>query len=786
MPNCRSLRRAISHALNNQFETLDRRMLLCADPHNLANLPDEVAGMFEGGHITAQQYASLAPEIQAQIDPHQISDSFDQPPIDYDAVLGIPLHPDGPPAGEGGEADNLPDFFPGLTGSVSVDQTSQSGRTLLRFGTRVHNQGTGPASLISGRPGIDSIPTGAPITSWVNPDGSQNVLQGVYSWNGSSFVLSYSRAAGRFTYHSGHGHFHFDGYAYYRLRARNGDGTPGAYVTRGDGTEVVGTKTGFCLINTTSSFTMENGQSSTTLPGYSNSSPYNNQPSMSCGLMQGVRVGMADDYSSGLEGQWIDVTGVPNGQYFIEISLDGENAVLESNESNNAKSFAYTLNVNNPGGGVPADQFDTGGNNNALAAATDMGVLGTLTQTGLSIHYGQDFDWFKFEASSTGTYTISTIGTSGNLDLYLYDAAGQQLRASTGTASNESVSYPFEMGQTYYVKTEGYNSTQVSNYQIAWALKPTVTNSVDVVDGSEVGPAPASVVIARNGPTTSPLTITFSVGGTAQRDVDYTIEADGLISPNTISIGDLQSTVTVWIRPIADNVAEPTENVIITVNNSSVYVIGGSASAQVNIADAPPTVTGSAFAFDVLPHRVILDFSTNVGASLDLTDLLVTNLDTQQTVPADSVTYGENRNRGTFSFAGALPDGNYRAVLSAAGVTHAFGLPLTGDATLDFFVFAGDANRDRSINIADFAILAGNFNTPASFVGGDFDYDGSVGIGDFSILASKFNTTLPQPPPARSALQPVNLPAVPGVPFSARAIGSVAGATGLLDDAKVI
>jgi hypothetical protein len=59
---------------------------------------------------------------------------------------------------------------------------------------------------------------------------------------------------------------------------------------------------------------------------------------------------------------------------------------------------------------------------------------------------------------------------------------------------------------------------------------------------------------------------------------------------------------------------------------------------------------------------------------------------------------------------GLLPDGNYRATLSASGVTDRAGNALAGgNAVLDFFVLSGDINRDRSVNGSDFAILAGNF-----------------------------------------------------------------------------
>ena len=121
------------------------------------------------------------------------------------------------------------------------------------------------------------------------------MLQPVYEFNGSSFVLARYREAGSFTYHAGHGHFHFDGYNYYRLRQNNG-GTPGAYVNRPDGTAIIGEKVGFCLINVGSSFIMENGQSSTTLPGYNAAG----QPGTGCGRRRSDWVSMNSGLSSGM------------------------------------------------------------------------------------------------------------------------------------------------------------------------------------------------------------------------------------------------------------------------------------------------------------------------------------------------------------------------------------------------------------------------------------------------------------------------------------------------------
>lgn len=57
-----------------------------------------------------------------------------------------------------------------------------------------------------------------------------------------------------------------------------------------------------------------------------------------------------------------------------------------------------------------------------------------------------------------------------------------------------------------------------------------------------------------------------------------------------------------------------------------------------------------------------------------------------------------------------------------------------------------DADRDRDVDLADFAIVAANFDvfaTGKSLADGDFNYDGRVNLRDLSILASQFNESLP-------------------------------------------
>jgi hypothetical protein len=58
---------------------------------------------------------------------------------------------------------------------------------------------------------------------------------------------------------------------------------------------------------------------------------------------QGISAGWADTYVSTLDCQWVDVTNVPAGNYFLEITVNPDQILLESNYSNNTSTIPVTL-----------------------------------------------------------------------------------------------------------------------------------------------------------------------------------------------------------------------------------------------------------------------------------------------------------------------------------------------------------------------------------------------------------------------------------------------------------
>lgn len=186
----------------------------------------------------------------------------------------------------------------------------------------------------------------------------------------------------------------------------------------------------------------------------------------------------------------------------------------------------------------------------------------------------------------------------------------------------------------------------------------------------------------------------------------------------------------------------------------------------------PPVVNVAAYEFNLRPPRLKLEFSEAVADSLAPQDLVVRNLSTGQTLPTDALSISPTDVFGDRVLVnlnvpnGVLPDGNYRVTIRAGAVQDPFGNALATDSTHDFFVLAGDINRDRWLTSADFAWMATNFNRPSVFTGGDFDYSGMVDIADFALLAAKFYFNLPPPDAANTASTAPAKP-FPGLPAPA-------------------
>jgi hypothetical protein len=144
-----------------------------------------------------------------------------------------------------------------------------------------------------------------------------------------------------------HRHLHFQEYADYRLWTPAGyqqwqalrAQRPGALARDLLGAHpeiaaqrVAGRKQGFCVIDLLPA----------NIPG-----PYGLRPGVpkytSCSSNQGLSTGYADEYTFGLDCQWIDVTNVAPGRYILEDEVNAEHLFAESSYRNNASAIEISV-----------------------------------------------------------------------------------------------------------------------------------------------------------------------------------------------------------------------------------------------------------------------------------------------------------------------------------------------------------------------------------------------------------------------------------------------------------
>jgi hypothetical protein len=209
----------------------------------------------------------------------------------------------------------LPDIVsdPPTGGALQVyvsSDTSAPRRLLLRFNGYVHNAGEGPLEIVGRSP--------------VNLTMTQTV-QRIYDTGGAFLREDTSlRPSMSFESADGHNHWHLRSAMRYSLY----DATKSVEVAPSQ-------KIGFCLI--------DSGRVETTgppQPVYQLGSFCGQGKTTAPSVTMGISPGWRDVYGASVAFQWVDVSDVKPGTYWIASSSDPDNVIVESNESNNGVVFA--------------------------------------------------------------------------------------------------------------------------------------------------------------------------------------------------------------------------------------------------------------------------------------------------------------------------------------------------------------------------------------------------------------------------------------------------------------
>jgi hypothetical protein len=80
------------------------------------------------------------------------------------------------------------------------------------------------------------------------------------------------------------------------------------------------------------------------------------------------------------------------------------------------------------------------------------------------------------------------------------------------------------------------------------------------------------------------------------------------------------------------------------------------------------------------------------------------------------------------------------AEASALGINSFAGEAVDGTTVVIQYTYAGDANLDGRVDVADLGVLASHWQTAGVWTDGDFDYSGGVNVSDLGVLASNWQT----------------------------------------------
>lgn len=200
----------------------------------------------------------------------------------------------------------LPDLIMSVQESIdrnSIDSTFIPGRTLLRFESSIPNIGDGPYILETNRQ-----PAG---------NGRELVDQVIEDDSGGPLTR---RDAGAFEYNPANFHMECNDWVAYKVRE----------ILPGDGVGEI----------------LRSGQKSSVRITSSRGHPGYTQGARILANTtgrHGIGVGWTDIYTMSLEPQWVDITGLKKGEYWLELTVDPRDYIIESDETNNTVRFKITL-----------------------------------------------------------------------------------------------------------------------------------------------------------------------------------------------------------------------------------------------------------------------------------------------------------------------------------------------------------------------------------------------------------------------------------------------------------
>lgn len=199
-------------------------------------------------------------------------------------------------------------------------------QTCLRFDQVLGNAGSGPLDIRFDQPAASP-----PVDDQQIP-----VRQRIYRSDGSS----HDSASGTVHWHATHNHWHFDGFAQsalWAVHSEDGSRAGGAPIATGN-------KVSFCIATTSinPAYWGQQAFGPDSYPAPDCLEPYETSGGLDH-FKQGMSVGWTDEYNWFLPAQYVEVTGVPDGDYILDTTVDPTGRLVEELKTNNCGSVRVRL-----------------------------------------------------------------------------------------------------------------------------------------------------------------------------------------------------------------------------------------------------------------------------------------------------------------------------------------------------------------------------------------------------------------------------------------------------------
>lgn len=191
----------------------------------------------------------------------------------------------------------LPDIIEEIPQHLAIQNTQQ--REYLRYSTTHWNFGDGPLEILGG---------GQVSSCEIDGVAYEQCTHATQNIRDAAGEVVATHPAGVAVFHPEHNHWHQNGVAFFAIR----ESLAGAPIGQ------TGVKTTFCLVDVEYADKKTRGSE---------------RVYWECnGDLQGISVGWGDEYHHSTQGQKLDITGLPTGEYYLTHDADPDNHWLETDD----------------------------------------------------------------------------------------------------------------------------------------------------------------------------------------------------------------------------------------------------------------------------------------------------------------------------------------------------------------------------------------------------------------------------------------------------------------------